>query len=111
MDYIKNLIGNSWLHFVCWLTAYHFAGWIHNLVIDADPNSIGTLWIWFIAVAIMLGILIEINQRSIAIQKASTGDRYFVERDYWKLHWRHSLTDFAMGVAGAVLGLLPFWIG
>lgn len=109
MNYIKNLIGNSWLHFVVACTVYHFGGWIHNLVIDADPKSIGTLW-WFSLIALLMVVIkVEFNQRRMRIDATPPADRYVFARNYWKFYWKHSLMDVLMGLLGAVFGLLPFW--
>lgn len=106
---LNNIFGNSWKHFLIAFFVYTEFGWLHNLLIDGDPNSLGTLWIFSLIIFIMVAVKLEFNQRRMYIDSLPEADRFYAERDYWKHNGRHSLMDIGMGILGAVLGLMPFW--
>ena len=65
---------------------------------------------------ILLTINFEVNQARLAIKNSKNEyqavrlNKVMSAREYWSVKWLDSLLDVLAGLAGCILGILPFWL-
>lgn len=99
---------NQWKHFTIVLSITHFLGWMFWQLEKNPKNQINLWWMAVVAFAFYL-LNFEINQMRIATQPKE-GKKLVTPLQYWQQKWKDSLFDWAAGMLGCILGLLPFWL-
>jgi len=100
---------NQWKHFTIVLSITHFLGWMFWQLEKNPKNQIGLWWatlIW----SLFLLFIFEVNQMRKATQPDNGGKKKISPAQYWQRKWKDSLYDILVGMLGALLGLLPFWL-
>ncbi|MCB5285534.1 MAG: hypothetical protein LHW45_08105 [Candidatus Cloacimonetes bacterium] len=97
---MKQRLANQWKHLLGFWIVATVCGFLHWLILKADPKAQMYLW-WFGVWAIFIFAL-NIERNQFILSGLSL-------REYLRRKWLDTLLDFICSLAGGILGLLPWW--